>query len=146
MIGTSHSLIELVHALEFGIAFYENAMREATDPRVADIFFRMQQTKKTIAMALTAEIVSHPAVAHKDGTWILALRQGYADIGNDLARGANAVHALGIEAQEDRLLDAFRLIAASDPSESVRAVVQRQLPAVQRMHTEISNLTRSWAA
>ncbi len=143
MRGTAQSLVELVHALELGITFYDGAMQYVTDPSVADIFFRVRQTKKNLAAALASEITSPSDATYKDGTWILALRQGYAGIGSDLARNADVADALGLDVQEDRLLDAFRLIAASDPSEHVRAVVQQHLPTVQRMHAEISSLARS---
>lgn len=146
MSRTTHSLIELVHALEHGITFYDQAARWARNPSVVDALFRMRHVKTTIAAALAAEVAVAPGAGHEDGAWIGALGHGYADMAAKLLDACNDGSPFGIQAQEERLLDAFRLVAASDPSERVRTLVQRHVPDVQRMHDEICNLPRSWAA
>lgn len=146
MARTNHALIELVHALHDGVAFYELALKHTRDPVLADTYFRMRHVKTSIAEHLDAQIIDAGDVGHRDGTWIGALRHGYADIAARMSDDPDGNYLASIEAQEDRVLDAFRLAAASDPSEEVRALAKAQVPDVQRMHDEIHNLQRSKAA
>ena len=147
MSRTTHSLIELVHALNEGAAFYEHAANFTHDPIVADAYFRMRHVKAKVAAALATEIaIDADARPHKDGTWIVALRHGYADIAARIFANPDDEAVTGIDSQEDRVLDAFRLIAASDPSERVRQLIASHLADIQRMHDEITRLPRSRAA
>jgi len=143
---TSHSLIELVHALENGAAFYEQAIGNSRDPQVADLFHRMHHVKSSIAAALTAEIAWENDGPHRDGTWVGALRHAYSDIAARMSAQPDGDCLPAIEAQEDRLLDAFRLAAASDPNGRVRDLARTYLPDVQRLHAELHHLQQSRAA
>lgn len=147
MTRTTHSLIELVHALNEGAAFYDHAAKFTSDPIVADACFRVRHVKSKIAAALAAEIaIDAEASPHKDGTWIVALRHGYADIAARIFANPEPDALAGIDLQEDRVLDAFRLIAASDPSERVRQLIAGHLADVQSMHEEITRLPHARAA
>ncbi|KFN43877.1 PA2169 family four-helix-bundle protein [Arenimonas oryziterrae] len=141
MTRISHSLIDLVHALNDGIAFYDQASRKSENPHHADVFFRMRHIKSAIAADLNAEIAIEGEAPHLDGSWIGALRHGYAELQSKLANDTNQAWLDQIESQEDRILDAFRLASASDPSDRVRELAKLYLPDVQRMHDEISALT-----
>ncbi len=147
MTRTTHSLIELVHALNEGAAFYEHAASFIRDPLVADACFRVRHVKAKIAASLAAHIaVDADATPHKDGTWIAALRDGYADIAARVVAHPGLEALAGIDLLEDRVLDAFRLIAASDPSEHVRHLIAGHLADVQSLHDEITRLPHSRAA
>ena len=137
---TSHSLVELVHALNDGIAFYDEAQKLTTDSQIADTYSRLRHLKKKIASDLNAEIAGQGEQPHSDGTWAGALRKGYADIAAKMSSDPDQSFLDHVEEQEDRVLDAFRIASASDHSARVRELAKQYLPDVQRMHDEIRSL------
>ena len=136
----SHSLVELVHALHDGIAFYDEAQKLTNDSQLADTYARLRRLKTTIASDLNAEIAMQGEKPHGDGTWAGAMRKGYADIAARMSSDPDQSFLDHVEAQEDRVLDAFRIASASDQSVRVRELAKRYLPEVQRMHDEIRRL------
>lgn len=137
---TNHSLVELVHALNDGIAFYDEAQKLTTDSQLADTYSRLRRLKTTIASDLNAEIAVQGEQPHSDGTWAGALRKGYADIAAKMSSDPNQSFLDHVEEQEDRVLDAFRIASSSDSSARVRELARQYLPDVQRMHDEIRSL------
>lgn len=137
---TRHSLVELVHALNDGIAFYDEARKITSDSRLADTYSRLRHLKTTIASDLNAEIAVQGDKPHSDGTWAGAVRKGYADIAAKMSSDPNQSFLDHVEEQEDRVLDAFRIASTSDHSARVRELAKQYLPDVQRMHDEIRSL------
>jgi uncharacterized protein (TIGR02284 family) len=147
MTRTTHSLIELVDALNDGSAFYDHAAQFTRDPIVADAYFRVHHIKAKIAAALAAEISVDPAaVPHNDGAWIAALRARHADIAARIYADPDNAAVAGIGGQEDHVLDAFCLRGASDPSERARNLLAVHLADIQSMHDEITRLPQARAA
>lgn len=136
----SHSLSELVNALNDGIAFYDEASRKTRHHAYTDVFSRMRHLKTTIAADLNAEIALEGEQTKSDGTWLGSLRINYAELLADMSEHPNHAFISQVEAQEDRVLKAFNSASNADSSERVRELARLYLPEVQRMHDEIRAL------
>jgi uncharacterized protein (TIGR02284 family) len=140
MSHTTNSLSDLVKALNDGIAFYDEASRKISNDSYTDVFARMRHLKAAIAADLNAEIEIEGEQPESDGSWLGSLRMNYADLIADMSEHPEHAYINQVEAQEDRVVHAFRSASASDSSARVRQLAELYMPEVQRMHDEISVL------
>ncbi len=136
----THSLSDLVHVLNDGIGFYDEASRRAGNHVYTDVFARMHHLKSAIVADLNAEIALQGERPPINGTWLGDMRISYADLLIDMSEHPDHAYISQVEAQEDRVLGAFKNAIVSDKSERVRELARLYLPEVQRMHDEIKAL------
>lgn len=136
----THSLSDLVHVLNDGIGFYDEASRRAENHVYTDVFARMHHLKSAIVADLNEEIALQGERPPINGTWLGDMRISYANLLIDMSEHPDHAYISQVEAQEDRVLKAFKDAIASDKSERVRELARLYLPEVQRMHDEIKAL------
>lgn len=138
----THSLSDLVHVLNDGIGFYDEASHRAGNQVYTDVFARMHHLKAAIVADLNAEIRLQGERPPINGTWLGDMRISYANLLIDMSKHPDYAYISQVEAQEDRVLEAFKDAIASDKSERVRELARVHLPEVQRMHDEIKALKK----
>ena len=136
----THSLSDLVHVLNDGIGFYDEASRRAGNHVYTDVFARMNHLKSAIVADLNKEIALEGERPPINGTWLGDMRISYANLLINMSEHPDHAYISQVEAQEDRVLEAFKDAIASDKSERVRELARLHLPEVQRMHDEIKAL------
>jgi uncharacterized protein (TIGR02284 family) len=139
----SATLNELVEALNDGIAFFDLAAERSTDPRYIEVFQRIRHIKETIVADLRAEVALNGGEPTREGTWLGAFRQTYADLRARLATDSQASFIAALEEQEDRILQAFREATASNQPSRVREIAASYLPEVQQMHDSLRSLKQA---
>jgi len=132
----THSLSELVQALNDGIAFYDEASRITHNHVYSDVFSRMRHLKTAIAADLNAEIAIEGEPTQSEGSWQGSLRMKYADLLADMSEHPSHAYISQVEAQEDRLLSVFTRASSSDQSGRVRELANLYPPEVQRNQKE----------
>ena len=130
----------MVHALNDGIGFYDEASRRAGNHVYTDVFARMHHLKSAIVADLNKEIALEGERPPINGTWLGDMRISYANLLINMSEHPDHAYISQVEAQEDRVLEAFKDAIASDKSERVRELAMLHLPEVQRMHDEIKAL------
>ncbi len=143
MSEVANSLSDLVHVLNDGLGFYNEASRRTSNHVYTGVFARMHHLKAAIVADLNAEIVLQGEQPPTNGTWLGDMRINYADLLVDMSEHPDHAYISQVEAQEDRVLEAFKSAYASDKSERVRELAMLYLPEVQRMHDEIKALKHS---
>lgn len=137
---TAASLNDLVEALNDGIAFYDHAATETNDAAHRQLFQDMSRVKRTIAGDLKAEVLRQGGEPANDSSWLGDFRQGYADLKAKLVKDSDAAYVASLEAQEDRVLHAFRDAVDADQPVRVREIAAKYLPEVQGMHDRMRAL------
>ncbi len=137
------TLNDLVDALNDGIAFYDHAAQETYDLRRKDLFHNMSRIKGNIAGELKVEVAKLGGDAANDSHWLGEFRQGYADLKAKLTKDPDAVYISALEAQEDRVLHAFRDAMESDQPVRVRELAAKYLPDVRQMHDQMRDLKQA---
>jgi uncharacterized protein (TIGR02284 family) len=137
---TTATLNDLVDALNDGIAFYDHAAIETRDLHQKDLFHDMSRIKGNIAADLKVEVAKLGGEAANDSSWLGDFRQGYADLKAKLTKDPDAAYVAALEAQEDRVLEAFRDAMEADQPARVRELAAQYLPDVRRMHDQMRDL------
>ncbi len=137
---TAASLNDLVEALNDGIAFYDHAATETNDQAHRQLFQDMSRMKRTIAGDLKSEVVAQGGEPANDSSWLGEFRQGYADLKAKLVKDSDAAYVASLEAQEDRVLHAFRDAVEADQPARVREIAAKYLPEVKGMHDRMRAL------
>lgn len=134
------TLDELLEVLNDGINFFGDAADLSKDDGHARLFREMRACKQQIAEALRVAAPLGAEVRQDAGSLSAALRQGYADLRARLADDPDDVYIMALEAQEDRILDAFETAVAQAAPGPVRDLAREKLPQVRRMHNRLSAL------
>lgn len=140
---TTASINDLVEALNDGIAFYDHAASETHDAAHKQLFQEMSRMKRAIAADLRTEVASGGGEPANDSSWLGDFRQGYADLKAKLVKDPDAAYVASLEAQEDRVVHAFRDAFDTDQPPRVREIASKYLPEVQSMHDRMRALKRS---
>lgn len=143
---TARSLNHLVEALNDGIDFHQHAASETKQPVHRDLFLEMAAMKGRIAADLKLEVAVQGSEPDQDGTWLGSIRQGYADLKAGLKKDPDATYIAALEAQEDRVLEAFRDAQDMSQPDRVRELAARYLPEVRQMHDRMRALKNAKAA
>ena len=143
---TAKTLNHLVEALNDGIDFHQHAARETSHPGYRELFQRMAALKGRIAADLKSEIAHQGVEPDQDGTWLGSIRQGYADLRAGMKKDSDGVYIAALEAQEDRVLEAFRDAQDMAQPDRVRELAARYLPEVREMHDRMRALKNAKAA
>ena len=143
---TSATLNDLIEALNDGIAFYDHAATEATQPVHQQLFRDMSRIKTAIVTDLKAEVAVRGGEPANDGTWLGDFRQGYADLKAKLTKDPDAAYINSLEAQEDRVLHSFRDAVYADQPSRVRELAIAHLPEVTAMHDRMRALKQAGKA
>jgi uncharacterized protein (TIGR02284 family) len=144
--GRISSLVELLHVLHDGIAFYEQAAEKVAESRLVDFFLRMGYQKKAIAADLHAELERLGELEPVDGTVRGRLRQAYAEVLAVLSDDTARSYVEQLEQHEDLLLAAFREACDDGAPERVRDLARLHFPEVNRMHLEMQRLKAGYDA
>ena len=99
-----------------------------------------------IAADLKLEVAVQGSEPDQDGTWLGSIRQGYADLKAGLKKDPDATYIAALEAQEDRVLEAFRDAQDMSQPDRVRELAARYLPEVRQMHDRMRALKNAKAA
>lgn len=137
---SASTLNDLVEALNDGIAFYDHAASETKDVAHQDLYRNMSRLKGLIAADLKAEVARQGEEPANDSTWLGEFRQGYADLRSRLVKVPDVAYVSSLEAQEDRVLKAFREAVDSDQPARVRELAATHLPEVRSMHDRMRAL------
>ncbi len=137
---TAASINDLVEALNDGIGFYDHAATEAKDATHRQLFQDMSRIKRAIASDLKTEVQRQGGEPANDGSWLGDFRQGYADLKAKMVKDSDGAYVVSLEAQEDRVLHAFRDAVEADQPVRVREIAAKYLPEVQGMHDRMRAL------
>ena len=140
---TAASLNDLVEALNDGIAFYDHAAAETNDQAHRQLFLDFSRMKRTIAGDLKSEVMAQGGQPANDSSWLGEFRQGYADLKAKMVKDADAAYVTSLEAQEDRVLHAFRDAVDADQPVRVRELAAKYLPEVKSMHDRMRALKQA---
>ncbi|WP_290891096.1 PA2169 family four-helix-bundle protein [Arenimonas sp.] len=143
---TARSLNHLVEALNDGIDFHQHAAAESTHPGHRDLFLEMARIKSRIAADFKLEVAVQGSEPDQDGTWLGSVRQGYADLRAGMKKDSDDIYIAALEAQEDRVLEAFRDAQDKDQPDRVRELAARYLPEVREMHDRMRALKNAKVA
>lgn len=140
---TAATLNDLVEALNDGIAFYDHAATETSDSVHLQLYRDMSRIKGVIAADLKAEVAKQGGTPANDSSWLGEFRQGYADLKAKLVKDPDAAYVASLEAQEDRVLHAFRDALDQDQPPRVRELAAAYLPEVRGMHDRMRALKKA---
>lgn len=139
MSETTSSLNELLQVLNDSVGFYDDAAAKVGDSIYQSLFRRMAANKRAIAEDLRAEIAARgdaPAGGSVGGS----LRQGWNDLLARLSGEPELRFVSQLEESEDAVIGAFREAVLDSDRAEVRAIAQKHMPEINRMHEEIRNL------
>lgn len=137
---TAASINDLVEALNDGVAFYDHAAGEAKESGHKQLFHDMSRIKRSIATDLKSEVLRQGGEPANDSSWLGDFRQGYADLKAKMVEDSDGAYISALEAQEDRVLHAFRDAVDADQPARVREIAAKYLPEVQGMHDRMRAL------
>ena len=140
MSETTRSLNELLQVLNDSAGFYDEAADAIGDPVYQSLFRRMAQNKRAIADDLRVEIAARGDAPASGGTVGGSLRQGWAELRARLASKPELRFVSQLEESEDAVIRAFREAVLESDRAEVRAIAQKHMADINRMHEEIRNL------
>ncbi len=131
------TLNELIEALNDGSALFALATENSREPRHLALFQRIGRLKQIIAADLKAEVALNGGDPSSEGSWLGSVRQGYVELTAKLVKNPQLGYIDALEAQEDRILSAFRAAASDVHKSRVRALAETYLPEIQQMHDSL---------
>lgn len=134
------SLNELIEVLNDGAKFYASAARETGVDACSNLFDSMAKSKTAIVSDLKREVRADGGTPATGGTWTGPIRQTYADFTAKFSDKPQTQYVSQLEESEDRILSAFRETVAESDRPEIRAIAERHLPEVTRMHDEMRDL------
>lgn len=138
--STAVTLDELIEVLNDGINFFGDAADLSRHAGHSRLFGDLRMEKQAIAEALRVAAPLGANVRQEAGSLAAGLRQGYADLRARFADDPDDVYIAALEAQEDRILDAFEAAVAQAAPGPVRDVAREKLPRIRHMHNRLSTL------
>ena len=129
-----------------GIAFYESARSQVTEPEIREVFSRMVEAKKALLADLAEPLAQSGKAIPKLTTVSGAIRELYVDIRALLASNNEAVYVAQLEKVEDRLLSDVRGALRETVDPVVRARLQVSLPRMRACHDEMRSLKQRLGA
>lgn len=136
---TTSSLNELLQVLNDSVGFYDDAAEKVGDSIYQSLFRRMAANKRAIAEDLRAEIAAR-GDAPAGGSVRGSLRQGWTDLLARLSGEPELRFVSQLEESEDAVIRAFREAVLDSDRAEVRAIAQKHMAEINRMHEEIRNL------
>jgi len=140
MSETTSSLNELLQVLNDSAAFYDDAAQHVDDGVYQSLFRRMGANKRAIADDLRVEIAARGDAPATGGTVTGSLRQGWTDLRARLGGKPELQFVSRLEESEDAVIRAFREAVLESDRAEVRAIAQKHMADINRMHEEIRNL------
>ena len=134
------TLPELVEALNDGMDYlYLAAERSHVAARV-QLFHRIRRVKADIAADLASGCHGAVRPAAEDGTWLAAWRHACSELPATLAHGPDRAMLTALDAQELRLLRAFRDAIGKEQPAVLRELAATHLPEVEEVRDELRDL------
>jgi len=140
MSKTTATLNDLIEVLNDGATFYRDAAETVEDGTYENLFRRMAACKQEISTDLKAEVAARGDSPASGGTVLGALRQVYTDVRAGMSEQPEKQFVAQLEESEDRILEAFREALFESDRAEVRAIAQKHMPTVNRMHEEMRTL------
>ena len=128
----SASLVELVEALTDGVDFFDLAAEHSRHAACIQLFHQIRRLKADIAADLRADLEQAGAAPPGAGSWLAGYRQACAGLKTRLATGSEPTVIAALEAQEIRLLRAFRDAVGRDRPPHLRELAATYLPEVEQ--------------
>lgn len=139
------TLTDMIHVLNDGKTFYQEAASKVSRPDLKRLFERMAQTKAAIANDIKTTVVFGGAEPPLDeGSVGGGLRKAWAELRTKLSHDKEAEYVSQLEEFEDRILESFREAVVESKDPEVRAVAQKYMPEVTRDHNEMRALKQSF--
>jgi len=138
----SATLSELVEALRDGVGYFELAAEHSHQAACIQLFQQIRRLKAGIADELVAELAACDTASDGPGTWLKAYRQACVDLPATLTSDPQPVVLAALEAQEIRLLRAFRDAVGRDRPNHVRELAATYLPEVEQARDRLHALQR----
>lgn len=137
---TTDALNALLDALTDSADFYDAAAARVGDATYQALFRRMGANKRAIAGDLRAEVSRRGGEPTPQGSHHPSLRQGWAELRARLSAHPELAFVSQLEETEDAVIRAFREAVLESEQAEVRAIAQKHMAEVNRMHEEIRTL------
>lgn len=126
------SLIELVEALNDGVRYFDLAAEHSRHAACIQLFHQIRRLKADIAADLLADLAQAGATPSGAGGWLAGYRSACAGLDRRLANASEPTVIAALEAQEIRLLRAFRDAVGRDRPPHLRELAATYLPEVEQ--------------
>lgn len=140
MSQTTHTLNDLLQVLNDSAGFYDDAAEAVGDSVYRTLFARMSENKRAIAEDLRAEVAARGDAPATGGTVGGALRQAWTELRARVGSQPELGFVTQLEESEDAVIRAFREAVLESDRAEVRAIAQKHMADINRMHEEIRNL------
>lgn len=134
------TLSELVEALHDGMDYLYLAAERSHHPSRVQLFHRIRRLKADIAADLASGVVGPLHPVPEDGSWLAAWRHACLGLPATLAHGPDRAMLTALDAQELRLLRAFRDAIGKDQPTTLRELAATHLPEVEEARDELHEL------
>lgn len=134
------TLPELVEALNDGMGYLYLAAERSHHPARVQLFHRIRRLKADIAADLASGCVGPLHPVPEDGSWLAAWRDACSGLPATLAHGPDRAMLTALDAQELRLLRAFRDAIGKDQPPALRELAATHLPEVEEARDELHEL------
>jgi uncharacterized protein (TIGR02284 family) len=134
------TLPELVEALNDGMDYLYLAAERSHHPARVQLFHRIRRLKADIAADLASGCVGPLHPVPEDGSWLAAWRDACSGLPATLAHGPDRAMLTALDAQELRLLRAFRDAIGKDQPPALRELAATHLPEVEEARDELHEL------
>jgi len=139
MATSTDALNGLLHALTGSADFYDEAATRIGDSTYQALFRRMAANKRAIAGDLAREL-GRRGLQPDPGEHHVSLRQRWAELRASLSAQPELAFVSQLEETEDAVVRGFRTAVLESEHAEVRAIAQKHMAEVNRMHEEIRTL------
>jgi len=126
------NLFELVEALNDGVRFFDLAAEHSRHVACIELFHQIRRRKADIVTELMAEVDPVGLPPPGADSWLAGFRQACAGLKIRLATAPEPIVIAALEAQEVRLLRAFRDAIGRDRPPQLRELAATYLPEVEQ--------------
>jgi len=134
------TLPELVEALNDGAGYLYLAAERSLQPARVQLFHRIRRLKTDIAADLASGCDSTARPEAVQGSWLAAWRDACSGLPATLRHGPDRAMLTALDAQELRLLRAFREAIGKDQPATLRELAATHLPEVEEARDELHEL------
>lgn len=134
------TLPELVEALNDGMGYLYLAAERSHNPSRVQLFHRIRRLKADIAADLASGCVGPMPPVPEDGSWLAAWRHACSGLPATLAHGPDRAVLTALDAQELRLLRAFRDAIGKEQPPTLRELAATHLPEIEEARDELHEL------
>ena len=134
---------ELVSALTDGMGYFYLAAERSHEAARVQLFHQIRRLKADIAADLAQGCPGATPPAADAGTWLAAWRLAGSDLPATLEHGPDQAMLLALDAQELRLLRAFRDAVGKDQPRRLRELAASHLPEVEQARDQLRELRQS---